>query len=528
VRKKRRTSKQEGVLLFFVAVFARCLSRVCFEGVTVLWTGVLSFFFILRYHLGDKAIGRMRDVDVQAIVLAAGQGKRMRSVGPKVIQPLCGQPMIAHVIDAVRGAGVARIAAIVGHEAERVQSVLDHEIEPIVQSVRAGTGHAVLQAAEWMRDRAGDTLIVCGDTPLLTAHTLQKLVAHHTQHGNMATVLTAHVADPSGMGRIARMDGVLTAIVEDRDCTEAQRALREVNAGVYVFNTALLIDALPRLHTSNAQGEYYLTDVVEMFAQAGRRIDGVCVQNETEAIGVNDWCAMADAEAVMRARIAQALMRQGVRLIDPQATYVDVHVRIGAYTTVYPHTHIQGRTVIGERCIVGPNCTLTNCTVADDVHIQHSVLVDCTVGTSSTIGPFAYVRPGTVIADHVKVGDFVEVKNAHIGSHTKVPHHAYIGDTDVGAGTNIGCGVITANFNGVQKHRTVIGDRTFVGSNTTLVAPVTVGCDAIVAAGSTITEDVPDRALALSRLQQTIKEEYAPVLLAKWQAASDGARHGGG
>jgi bifunctional UDP-N-acetylglucosamine pyrophosphorylase/glucosamine-1-phosphate N-acetyltransferase len=491
---------------------------------------VLSFFSVLRYHFGDKAIGRMRDVDVQAIVLAAGQGKRMRSVGPKVIQPLCGQPMITHVVDAVRGAGVARIAAIVGHEAERVQAVLDHAIEPIVQSVRAGTGHAVLQAASWMRGHARDTLIVCGDTPLLTAHTLQHFVAHHIQHGCMATVLTAHVANPSGMGRIARSDGILTAIVEDRDCSEAQRELREVNAGVYVFNTALLLDALPQLHTSNAQGEYYLTDVVGLLAQAGHRIDGVCVQDETEALGVNDWCAMAEAEAVMRARIAQKLMRQGVRLIDPQATYMDVHVRIGAYTTVYPNTHIRGRTAIGERCIVGPNCSLTDCTVADDVHIQYSVLMECTVGASSAIGPFAYVRPGTVIADHVKIGDFVEVKNAHIGPHTKVPHHAYIGDADVGAGTNIGCGVITANFNGVKKHRTVIGDRTFVGSNTTLVAPVTVGSDAIVAAGSTITEEVPDRALALSRLQQTTKAEYAPVLQAKWhqQEASDGTRHGGG
>ncbi|MBE3552156.1 MAG: bifunctional UDP-N-acetylglucosamine diphosphorylase/glucosamine-1-phosphate N-acetyltransferase GlmU [Kyrpidia tusciae] len=447
-----------------------------------------------------------------AVVLAAGLGTRMKSRRHKVVHEVCGQPMIRHVVDHLKASQVDRIVVVVGHLAEQVRAVLGDDVEYVFQERALGTGHAVLQAAPLLEGTEGQTLVVCGDTPLIRPETFQRLADVQRMTGAAAAVLTAVVDHPEGYGRIVRDGDQIRAIVEEKDADEQIRAIREVNAGTYCFDTEQLFDAVRRLDNGNRQGEYYLTDCAEILQKDGRRVTPVLLEDAGEMAGVNDRVQLAAVEESMRRRILEYWMREGVTVVDPRSTYVDSDVVIGRDTVIFPGTWLQAGTRIGEDCRIGPAARLSASVVEDGVRVEESVVLGSTLRSGCTVGPFAYVRPGSDVGPGAKIGDFVEVKNAVIGAGTKAAHLTYIGDADVGEGVVLGCGTITVNYDGVQKHRTRIGDRTFVGCNSNLVAPLTVGADAYVAAGSTITEDVPDGAMAIARERQINKEGYTAKL----------------
>ncbi len=458
----------------------------------------------------------VRVVKKMAIVLAAGQGKRMKSKLYKVLHPVCGKPMVAHVLRAVREAGCERVVVVVGHGADDVRAALGDAAEYALQSEQLGTGHAVQQAAPLLAGEDGVTLVVCGDTPLVTAQTIEAMFRLHRESGAAATILTALVDDPTGYGRVVRdATGVVERIVEHRDCRPEELDILEINAGTYCFDNRKLFAALGRLTNDNAQGEYYLTDVIGILRADGETVAAYRTPDAAEAAGINDRAALAEAERLMRRRIHERLMAAGVTLIDPDHTYIEADVVIGEDTVVWPGTYLRGATVIGSGCVIGPGCDLTDTTVGDGTVIRHAVAEGAVIGGACTVGPFAYLRPGTRIADHVKVGDFVEIKNSSIGEHSKVPHLSYVGDATVGAHVNIGCGAITANYDGYSKFRTEIGDRAFIGSNVNLVAPVKIGQGAYVVAGSTITQDVGDNDVAIARERQVNKPGYAEKLRAR-------------
>jgi len=443
------------------------------------------------------------------IVLAAGQGKRMKSKTYKVLHPVCGKPMVGHVTDALAQAGIDRTLVIVGHGADAVRDYLGERAEYVMQHEQLGTGHAVLQAAPILAGEEGLSIIVCGDTPLIQGETIQRLAEYHEQSGAAATILTAEVDDPAGYGRIIRgHDGEVARIVEHKDCSAEEAAVREINTGTYVFDNRKLFAALKQVTNNNAQGEYYLTDVFRILNEAGERIAALCIEDVTETIGVNDRIALAEAERYMRERIVKRHMLNGVTIIDPAHTYIESEVVIGSDTTIYSGTILKGRTVIGEDCVIGPNADIANSSIGDAVTIRYAVLEDASVDSRTSVGPFAYLRPGTAVGRDAKIGDFVELKNAKIGNGSKVPHLSYVGDAEVGERVNIGCGAITANYDGFNKNRTIIKDNAFIGSNSNLIAPVTIGEGAYVVAGSTITHDVPDDAMAIARERQTNKPGY--------------------
>lgn len=438
-----------------------------------------------------------------AVVLAAGQGVRMRSDVPKVLHPLAGRPMVEHVVRAVRAAGVKRVVVVVGPAAEGVRSVLGDTVRYAVQDEPLGTGHACLAAAPEFQDATGPVLVCYGDAPLLTGDILRQLIETHARGGAACTMLTAELPDPTGYGRILRDEaGEVRGIVEERDATGAQRAIRECNPGIYAFDAPPLVQALGRLEPKNVQGEYYLTDVPAQLIAAGQRVRAIVAADPLAVLGVNSRRQLAEAEAILRRRILDRHMEAGVTVIDPATTYVDDAVTIGRDTVLYPMTVIEGRTAIGARCRVGPGSHLVDVTTGDDVTIRQSVATRCQVGDGVTVGPFAHLRPGTVLAPGAKVGNFAELKNARIGPGSKVPHHSYVGDATVGAGVNIGAGVVFVNYDGVQKHETVVGDGAFIGCNANLVAPLEIGRSAYVAAGSTVTRDVPADALGIGRARQ--------------------------
>jgi bifunctional UDP-N-acetylglucosamine pyrophosphorylase/glucosamine-1-phosphate N-acetyltransferase len=444
------------------------------------------------------------------IVLAAGQGKRMKSKKYKVLHPVCGKPMVGHVTDALKQAGIDRTLVIVGHGADAVRDYLGEQAEYVMQHEQLGTGHAVLQAAPVLAEEEGLSIIVCGDTPLIQAATITRLAEVHEHSGAAATILTAEVEDPTGYGRIIRGEnGEVARIVEHKDCTAEEAAVREINTGTYVFDNRKLFAALQQVTNHNAQGEYYLTDVFRILNDQGERIAALCIEDVAETIGVNDRVALAEAERYMRERIVNRHMLSGVTIIDPAHTYIESEVEIGADTTIYPGTILRGRTVIGEDCIIGPNADITDSRIGDGVSIRYAVLQEASVDSRTTVGPYAYLRPGSEVGSDARIGDFVELKNAKIGNGSKVPHLSYVGDAEVGEHVNIGCGAITANYDGVNKSRTIIKDHAFIGSNSNLIAPVTIGEGAYVVAGSTINQDVPDDAMAIARERQTNKLGYA-------------------
>ncbi|MEC0170679.1 bifunctional UDP-N-acetylglucosamine diphosphorylase/glucosamine-1-phosphate N-acetyltransferase GlmU [Paenibacillus graminis] len=457
-----------------------------------------------------------------AVVLAAGQGKRMKSKLYKVLHPVCGKPMVGHVLDTVKATGCQRTVVVVGHGAEKVKAYVGQDAEYVLQETQLGTGHAVKQAKDLLGGEAGTTVVICGDTPLVTAETLEGLMALHEGQNAAATVLTAVMEQPAGYGRIIRGDdGGVQKIVEQKDCTPEEAAVNEINTGTYCFDNAKLFAALEKVTNSNNQQEYYLTDVIGILRAQGDIVLGYQAHDAAESIGVNDRLALSEAENLMRQRINREHMLNGVTIIDPASTYIAADVVIGADTTLYPGTVLKGKTVIGEDCLIGPSSEIEDSVIMNGAEVKHSVLNQAQVGARTSVGPFAYLRPGAVLGEEVKIGDFVEIKNASIGDGSKVSHLSYVGDATVGKNVNVGCGAITVNYDGYNKSRTEIGDDAFIGSNVNLVAPVTVGKGAFVVAGSTITRSVSENDLAIARVRQENKPGYAEKIRTRAKAKKD-------
>ena len=447
---------------------------------------------------------------VAAVILAAGQGTRMKSGLPKVLHAVAGQPLLAHVLGAARTLGADPVVTVVGHGAELVKKTFAGSgVAFALQAEQLGTGHALRCAVPALEGVCGELLLLCGDVPLLRAATLTALLTHHREQGATVTVLTAHLADPQGYGRIIRGDGGVERIVEEKDATPGERAVNEINTGIYVFAAPRVFTLLAGLTNNNAQGEYYLTDVIAAARAAGEKVAALATADAEEAMGINDRVQLAEAGKVLRERINQGHMRNGVTLIDPAATYIETDVVIGADTIVHPGVHLRGKTVIGRECEIDPGVIITDCTLADRVHVKAgSVLSEATVGADTDIGPMAHLRPGTVLAGENKIGNFVETKKAAIGKGSKASHLTYLGDAEIGSGVNVGCGTITCNYDGVNKHVTVIEDDVFVGSDVQFVAPVRIGKGSLIGAGSTITKDVPADALAITRAEQKVLEGW--------------------
>lgn len=444
-----------------------------------------------------------------AIILAAGQGTRMKSKLYKVLHPVCGKPMVEHVIDHVSKLNMKTIVTIIGHGAEKVKQYLGGKCEYALQEEQLGTAHAVRQAEALLGNEEGTTLVICGDTPLITPETMKALMEHHTNTNAKATILTAYSEDPTGYGRIIRNDnGFVEKIVEHKDANENELKVKEINTGTYCFDNQSLFQALKEVKNDNVQGEYYLPDVIEILKNKGEKISAYQTANMDETLGVNDRIALSQAENIMKNRINQFHMKNGVTIIDPANTYISVDAVIGSDTIIYPGSIIKGKTVVGSDCIIGPNSEIDNCKVGEGTVIRHSAAFDSEIGNDVNIGPFAHIRPQSTLHDEVKIGNFVEVKKSTVGTGSKVSHLSYIGDAEVGKDVNIGCGSITVNYDGEKKHVTKIEDGVFVGCNSNLVAPVTIGKESFIAAGSTITEDVPESSLSIARARQTNKIGY--------------------
>lgn len=448
-----------------------------------------------------------------AVVLAAGEGKRMQSSLPKVLHSVCGKTLLGHVVSAVK-AVCSQIIVVIGHKGDEVKKACGEQVHYVRQAQQLGTGHAV-QQAEPLLPASGTVFVLCGDTPLLTAETLQHLLAAHQEAQAAATILTAKVPEPFGYGRIVRDGGRVVKIVEEKDATAEERKISEINTGTYIFDAQLLREALGKLHTNNAQGEYYLTDCIEELIRKDKVVTTYLLPDYRLALGVNDRLQLAEAQAIMQKHINEKLMAAGVTMIDPQTAYIDADVKIGRDTVIMPNTVLRGATQIGEQCIIGPNSEVIDCQVGNEVVFRHSVAVKASLADKVTVGPFAHLRPETVLHSGVKVGDFVEIKKSDVGENTKIAHLAYVGDAQIGRKANLGAGTIIVNYDGRKKHLTIIGDEAFVGCSSNLVAPVTIGDGAFVAAGSTITKDVPAGALSLARAYQVNKEGRAARLLKK-------------
>ncbi len=444
-----------------------------------------------------------------AIVLAAGLGKRMKSGVPKVLHPVCGVPMVEWVIRALRQSGVGKTVLVVGHGADQVQTIVGDSVEYCHQEVQMGTGHAAQMAARHLEGFTGPVLILAGDVPMIRAETLIGLSVRQQATGASAVLATCELEDPTGYGRIVRDgDWNVTGIVEHRDCSADQLSIHEINPAVYCFDSQALCATLPRLTNENDQGEYYLTDVIGLMVEAGMRVEAVKVPDSDEFRGINDRWQLAETSSLVRERIIRAHAASGVTFLDPDSTHIGPDVQIGQDTTIYPNTVIEGLTTIGGNCHVGPNSWIKSCVIGDRVRVFMSHMDQATMGSGSRCGPFANLRPLADLAEDVKIGNFVEIKNSAIGADTSISHLTYVGDAEVGERTNIGAGTITCNYDGFDKHKTVIGDDCFVGSNSTLVAPVAIGTESFVAAGSVINLDVPEGAMAIGRGRQENKEGW--------------------
>lgn len=451
--------------------------------------------------------------NVFAVILAAGQGTRMKSKLYKVLHPVCGKPMVEHVIDHIETVNVDRIVTVVGHGADLVKETLGTKSEYVLQAEQLGTAHAVQQAEPILGELEGTTLVVCGDTPLIRPETMQALFAHHAEQGAKATILTAVAENPTGYGRILRdANGQVAQIVEQKDATSEQQKVTEINTGTYCFDNKALFAALKEVNNENAQGEYYLPDVIEIMQKQGDIVSAFVTDNFNETLGVNDRFALSQAEELMRARINERHMRNGVTIINPASTHISADAIIGSDTVLLPGVIIEGKSVIGEDCKIGPNSHIVASQIGNGTTIHSSVVLNSTVGNETAVGPFAHLRPESSLGNHVKIGNFVEVKKSVLGDDTKVSHLSYIGDAEVGSNVNIGCGSITVNYDGKNKFKTVIEDDVFVGCNSNLVAPVTLEKGSFIAAGSTITKDVPSEALALARARQENKLGYVSKL----------------
>jgi bifunctional UDP-N-acetylglucosamine pyrophosphorylase/glucosamine-1-phosphate N-acetyltransferase len=445
------------------------------------------------------------------IVMAAGQGTRMRSAVPKVLHPLCGKPLFLHVLATARQLGASPVALVIGHGAERVrQAYSADDVSWVVQERQLGTGHAVLCAKDVFHDFGGDILILSGDVPLIRTTTVSAMIEHHRRQKAALTLLTAVLDRPKGYGRILRDDRArLIGIVEENDASEAQRQIHEVNAGVYVASASYLFAALSAVKNHNQQGEYYLPDIVAVGLAQGKVIETMRVDDTREMKGVNTREELAFMEKTLRDSINKKWMLAGVTLEDPATTYIDEGVSIGKDTVIGPNTHLKGKTVIGERCRIDGSAFVSDAVLDDEVHLRFSVVMSqCRVARGAIIGPFAHLRPGTELGPQVHIGNFVETKEAKLGERTKANHLTYLGDVTIGRDTNIGAGTITCNYDGFHKYKTSIGDRVQVGSDTTLIAPIKLDDDVYVATASTVRHDVPAGALVFNPREQQVREGW--------------------
>ena len=444
-----------------------------------------------------------------SVILAAGMGTRMKSKMPKVLHKVCGKPLSKWVIDASKAAGADKVCAVVGHKAETVKEVLGDVCEFALQAEQKGTGHAVMQAMDVIKNSKGEVVILNGDTPLITAETINKAIEYHKNNDNQATVITAILDDATGYGRIVRdNDGSVLKIVEQKDASEEEKKINEVNSGMYVFDAQSLVYALDKITPNNAQGEYYLTDTLEILLSAGKKIGGYAISDNDEIRGINDRVQLNEAEKIMQKRINEYHMRNGVTMRNPESVYIEDGVEIGNDTEICQNVTIKSGTKIGSDCVIGSGSMLDRAVIHDGVDVLSSVILESEVDEGTHVGPFAYIRPNCHVGKEVKVGDFVELKNSNIDDGTKISHLTYIGDSDVGKRVNFGCGTVTCNYDGKKKYRTTIGDDCFVGCNTNFVSPINVGDGVYIAAGSTITEDIPENSLSIARARQVNKEGW--------------------
>lgn len=448
---------------------------------------------------------------VYAVVLAAGKGTRMKSEKPKVVHEVLYKPMINHVVDELKALGVDETIVVVGHGAQQVEAIVD-DVTFVYQNEQLGTGHAVLQAKDKLADKEGITLVLCGDAPLVRKETLQGIIDYHQQNHNQATVMSADCDTSTHYGRIIKDNGQVKGIVEFKDLLESQMDITEMNTGEYCFDNQALFDALSKVTNQNAQNEYYLTDVIGIMNEQGLKVDAFKIDDFNEVGGINDRVALAEATQILRDRINKEHLLNGVNIVDPANTYIGRDVVIGIDTTIEPGCIIKGKTVIGNNCHIGPYCEFTNMEIKDDVVIKFSVLSDSIIENGVDIGPYARLRTNCHIMEHAHLGNFVEMKKALFGAGSKASHLTYVGDAEVGKDVNFGCGTITSNYDGKNKSLTKIEDNVFIGCNTNLVAPVTVRKNAYIAAGSTITKEVEEDAMAIARARQENKKGYSKVL----------------
>ncbi len=440
---------------------------------------------------------------LKTVILAAGKGTRMKSEIPKVMHKVLDKPMISYIMEAADAANASEICVVIGHQSAMVEEFLSKSgCSFAIQKEQLGTGHAVMQAISFI-DGSDTTLILYGDTPLLTEDTLKKLIKQHTNTNSALTFITTNLEDPTGYGRIVRdSSGDFLRITEHKDATDNEKEIKEINVGIYLCQTHLLLEALSLLDNNNGQGEYYLTDVLGIMRNNGHKISIACFDSYTEFEGVNSRVQLAFVTDIMKKRINNMHMENGITIVDPSNTYIGKDVIIGADTIIYPGNILEGKTVIGNSCVLGQNNKIVNSIVGDGCNIQSSVLTDSEIGNGVSVGPFAHLRPGTKIGNENRIGNFVEIKNSNLADKTKVSHLTYVGDCDAGKNVNFGCGAVTVNYDGEKKHRTTIEDDVFIGCNTNLIAPVTLKKGSYTAAGTTVTKEVPENNLAVGRARQ--------------------------
>jgi bifunctional UDP-N-acetylglucosamine pyrophosphorylase/glucosamine-1-phosphate N-acetyltransferase len=443
----------------------------------------------------------------KTLVLAAGKGTRMKSDLPKVIHKVNGMPMIEKILKTLKNIGSEENILILGHKKEEVLAVVG-EVPYVIQGEQLGTGHAIMQGKDKLKDYDGDIMVLCGDTPLLREETLQNLYEHHKNSGASTTILTSIYENPFGYGRIVKENGTVKAIVEEKEADEKTKKIKEVNAGVYCFNAKELFNALSKVNNNNEKGEYYLTDVIGIQSAENKKIESFILADDREILGVNSKVELAEASEILRARKNRELMEQGVILLDPKNTYIEETIKIGRDTVIYPGVILQGQTEIGENCEIIGNTRIIDCHIRDNVRIESSVLEESTIENNVTIGPFAHLRPKSHLMEQVHIGNFVEVKKSTLEKGVKAGHLSYLGDAYIGEATNIGAGTITCNYDGKNKFKTTIGKKVFIGSDSMLVAPVEIGDNSLVGAGSVITKNVPANSLAVARSKQVIKFEW--------------------
>lgn len=445
-----------------------------------------------------------------SIILAAGEGTRMKSSIPKTLHKVCGKEMIKYVIEAAENSGTEKNIVVLGHGKERVEHAVESMNvvtveQPVGAGVPYGTGFAVMAASDFIDDD-DSVIILCGDSPLIKGETLGEFMKYHQDNGYAVSIMTAYLDNPRGYGRILKSNDIVKGIVEEKDASCEIKKIKEVNTGIYCFNGKHLKYALSKIGSDNSQGEYYLTDTIKVLNSENYKIGCWVLEDSTEMNAVNDRIQLAEVTKIMRERINKRHMLSGVTIIDPENTYIEDSVVIGSDTVVYPGTMLEGRTAIGSNCKIGPNAYIVDSTVHDNATIESSKIIEAVVGDGTSVGPFAYLRPGTNLGKNVKIGDFVEVKKSSIGDNSKSSHLAYIGDAEVGKNVNIGCGVIFVNYDGKSKHVTTVGDGAFIGSNSNLIAPVNISQKSFIACGSTITDDVDEDDLAIARARQVNKK----------------------